>query len=50
MNPVLKKQKKLNEIAKELKSGDEVKVLSFGQKGTCLKKFQIQNGLFKSVF
>ncbi|MGB3102119.1 MAG: endonuclease MutS2, partial [Psychrobacillus psychrotolerans] len=27
-NPVLKKQKKLNEMAKELKSGDEVKVLS----------------------
>lgn len=51
-NPVLKKQKKLNEMAKELKSGDEVKVLSFGQKGTLLEKlskteWSVQIGMLK---
>ena len=52
MNPVLKKQKKLNELSKELKSGDEVKVLSFGQKGTLLDKlaksvWSVQIGMIK---
>lgn len=51
-NPVLKKQKKLNEMAKELKSGDEVKALSFGQKGTLLEKlskteWSVQIGMLK---
>lgn len=51
-NPVLKKQKKLNEMAKELKSGDEVKVVSFGQKGTLLEKlsnteWSVQIGMLK---
>ncbi|MFJ7971133.1 endonuclease MutS2 [Psychrobacillus sp. NPDC096389] len=51
-NPVLKKQKKLNERAKELKVGDEVKVLSFGQKGTLLDKlskseWSVQIGMLK---
>ncbi|WP_277586667.1 endonuclease MutS2 [Psychrobacillus antarcticus] len=51
-NPVLKKQKKLNEISKELKSGDEVKVVSFGQKGTLLEKlskteWSVQIGMLK---
>ena len=51
-NPVLKKQKKLNEMTKELKSGDEVKVLSFGQKGTLLEKlskteWSVQIGMLK---
>lgn len=51
-NPVLKKQKKLNELAKELKAGDEVKVLSFGQKGTLLEKlskseWSVQIGMLK---
>lgn len=51
-NPVLKKQKKLNEQSKELKAGDEVKVLSFGQKGTLLEKlskteWSVQIGMLK---
>ncbi|MFJ8063259.1 endonuclease MutS2 [Psychrobacillus sp. NPDC096426] len=51
-NPVLKKQKKLNERANELKAGDEVKVLSFGQKGTLLEKlskseWSVQIGMLK---
>jgi DNA mismatch repair protein MutS2 len=51
-NPVLKKQKKLNEVSKELKAGDEVKVLSFGQKGTLLQKlskseWSVQIGMLK---
>lgn len=51
-NPVLKKQKKLNERAKELTAGDEVKVLSFGQKGTLLDKlskseWSVQIGMLK---
>jgi len=51
-NPVLKKQKKLNELAKQLKSGDEVKVVSFGQKGTLLEKlsqteWSVQIGMLK---
>lgn len=51
-NPVLKKQKKLNETLKELKSGDEVKVVSFGQKGTLLEKlsnseWSVQIGMLK---
>ncbi|WP_313891645.1 endonuclease MutS2 [Psychrobacillus sp.] len=51
-NPVLKKQKRLNELSKELKSGDEVKVLSFGQKGTLLAKlskteWSVQIGMLK---
>lgn len=51
-NPVLKKQKKLNEMAKELKAGDEVKVVSFGQKGTLLEKlsnteWSVQIGMLK---
>lgn len=51
-NPVLKKQKKLNEVSKELKVGDEVKVLSFGQKGTLLQKlskseWSVQIGMLK---
>lgn len=51
-NPVLKKQKKINELAKELKTGDEVKVLSFGQKGTLLEKlskseWSVQIGMLK---
>ncbi|MFF2755115.1 endonuclease MutS2 [Psychrobacillus sp. NPDC058041] len=51
-NPVLKKQKKLNEVSKELKVGDEVKVISFGQKGTLLQKlskseWSVQIGMLK---
>ncbi|NME07399.1 endonuclease MutS2 [Psychrobacillus sp. BL-248-WT-3] len=51
-NPVLKKQKKINERVKELQSGDEVKVLSFGQKGTLLEKvskseWSVQIGMLK---
>ncbi|MFJ7826996.1 endonuclease MutS2 [Psychrobacillus sp. NPDC096623] len=51
-NPVLRKQKKLNEMAQELKSGDEVKVISFGQKGTLLEKlstteWSVQIGMLK---
>lgn len=51
-NPVLRKQKKLNEMAQELKAGDEVKVVSFGQKGTLLEKlskteWSVQIGMLK---
>ncbi|MEK3980998.1 endonuclease MutS2 [Psychrobacillus sp. FSL K6-2836] len=51
-NPVLRKQKKLNEMAQELKTGDEVKVVSFGQKGTLLEKlskteWSVQIGMLK---
>ena len=41
-NAVLKKQKKVNERQINLKQGDEVKVLSYGQKGTLIDKVSDQ--------
>ena len=41
------KQKRHQDL---LQAGDEVKVLSYGQKGTLIDKVQIRNGLSKSVF
>ncbi len=51
-NRVLKKQRQLNARAQELKAGDEVKVLSYGQRGTLLKKdksgeWAVQIGILK---
>jgi DNA mismatch repair protein MutS2 len=51
-NKVLKKQKQLNERQLTLKQGDEVKVLSYGQKGTLLDKVSndewiVQIGILK---
>lgn len=37
-NPVLKKQAQLRERAENLSVGDEVKVISYGQKGTLIEK------------
>ncbi|GEK33406.1 endonuclease MutS2 [Kurthia sibirica] len=37
-NRILKKQRQLNERAQELKKGDEVKVVSYGQKGVLIDK------------
>lgn len=41
-NAVLKKQKKVNDRQINLKQGDEVKVLSYGQKGTLIDKVSDQ--------
>ena len=41
-NAVLKKQKKVTERQINLKQGDEVKVLSYGQKGTLIEKVSDQ--------
>ncbi len=51
-NKVLKKQKQLNERQMTLTQGDEVKVLSYGQKGTLLNKVSsnewiVQIGILK---
>ena len=51
-NKVLKKQKQLNERQMTLTQGDEVKVLSYGQKGTLLDKVSsnewiVQIGILK---
>ena len=51
-NAVLKKQKQLKERQKTLTQGDEVKVLSYGQKGTLLDKvsdseWSVQIGILK---
>lgn len=51
-NPVLKKQAKIRERAQNLQSGDEVKVLSYGQKGTLVEKVSdnewvVQIGILK---
>lgn len=51
-NKVLKKQAQIRERANNLKAGDEVKVLSYGQKGTLLEKVSdhewvVQIGILK---
>lgn len=51
-NPVLKKQAQIRERAQNLKVGDEVKVLSYGQKGTIIEKVSdhewvVQIGILK---
>lgn len=51
-NPVLKKQAQIRERAQNLKIGDEVKVLSYGQKGTIIEKVSnrewvVQIGILK---
>lgn len=51
-NNVLKKQKKVNERQENLEQGDEVKVLSYGQRGTLLDKVSptewlVQIGILK---
>lgn len=51
-NAVLKKQKKVNERQVNLEQGDEVKVLSYGQRGTLLDKVSttewlVQIGILK---
>lgn len=51
-NPVLKKQAKIRERAQNLQPGDEVKVLSYGQKGTLVEKVSdhewvVQIGILK---
>lgn len=51
-NPVLKKEKQKKQRAQNLQAGDEVKVLSFGQKGTLLEKvskdeWAVQIGVLK---
>lgn len=51
-NPVLKKEKQKKQRAQNLQVGDEVKVLSFGQKGTLLEKvskeeWAVQIGVLK---
>lgn len=51
-NPVLKKEKQKKQRAENLQAGDEVKVLSFGQKGTLLEKvsateWAVQIGVLK---
>jgi len=51
-NTVLKKQKKVNERQVNLEQGDEVKVLSYGQRGTLLDKVSttewlVQIGILK---
>lgn len=51
-NPVLKKEKQKKARAQNLQVGDEVKVLSFGQKGTLLEKvsameWAVQIGVLK---
>ncbi len=51
-NPVLKKQAQIRERAQNLKVGDEVKVLSYGQKGTLVEKasdneWVVQIGILK---
>ncbi|MED3661995.1 endonuclease MutS2 [Ureibacillus sp. FSL K6-8385] len=51
-NPILKKQAKIRERAQNLQPGDEVKVLSFGQKGTLIEKaseheWVVQIGMLK---
>ena len=49
-NKVLKKAELNVNVPQKLKVGDEVKVLSYGQKGTLLEKSGKMNGLFKLVF
>lgn len=51
-NKVLKKQAQIRERAQNLKVGDEVKVLSYGQKGTLIEKagdheWVVQIGILK---
>ena len=51
-NPVLKKQVQIRERAQNLKPGDEVRVLSYGQKGTLVEKasgneWVVQIGILK---
>jgi DNA mismatch repair protein MutS2 len=51
-NPVLKKQAQIRERAQNLKVGDEVKVISYGQKGTLIDKVSdnewvVQIGILK---
>ncbi len=51
-NPVLKKEKQKKQRAQNLQAGDEIKVLSFGQKGTLLEKvskdeWAVQIGVLK---
>lgn len=51
-NPILKKQAKIRERSQNLQPGDEVKVLSFGQKGTLIEKasdheWVVQIGMLK---
>ena len=51
-NPVLKKQAQIRERAQNLKVGDEVKVISYGQKGTLIEKVSnsewvVQIGILK---
>lgn len=51
-NPILKKQAKIRERAQNLQPGDEVKVLSYGQKGTLIEKVSdnewvVQIGILK---
>lgn len=51
-NPVLKKQAQIREREQNLKVGDEVKVISYGQKGTLLEKVSekewvVQIGILK---
>ncbi|RUL46492.1 MULTISPECIES: endonuclease MutS2 [Lysinibacillus] len=51
-NPVLKKQAQLRERSQNLKVGDEVKVISYGQKGTLIDKVSetewvVQIGILK---
>lgn len=51
-NRILKKQRQLNARAQTLQVGDEVKVLSYGQRGTLLKKdksgeWHVQIGILK---
>jgi DNA mismatch repair protein MutS2 len=51
-NRILKKQRQLNARAQALQVGDEVKVLSYGQRGTLLKKdksgeWHVQIGILK---
>lgn len=52
LNPVLKKEKQKKQRAQNLQVGDEVKVLSFGQKGVLLEKvskseWAVQIGVLK---
>lgn len=51
-NPVLKKQAQIRERSQNLKVGDEVKVISYGQKGTLVEKVSenewvVQIGILK---
>lgn len=51
-NPILKKQARIRERAQNLQPGDDVKVLSYGQKGTLIEKVSdhewlVQLGILK---